>query len=1215
MNKWDVKELLCIIFLMRYYIFIDKSSRVGIFDNQTTAIRHLSYIYSTGVNMNLPLIILLWSLAGYSAYAGSFGDPDPLFQQARELHFSAQYDRALSTYRLAADRYAQEKSHWPFIRAKLASAQICHQLERPAESRDYARQAIQASRKHFGEQSVEFAACRIRLIHSGFYNNASGENIFTMVEQAYQTLITTDASFDEDLALACILRSGLSRPEDKTKWLHQALELRKSVFGSCHPLVANVWLELAALNYYRGHYQQQLSDARRALDILRVCVAEPHDRYGKAYADIAYCYGKMGYYEEQMKYYRKSLANYVPVLGESHSKTVFVYSDIGNCYGFKGDFDQQIAYNQKALDMALRKDSKVSRKDLAFFYKSLGEAYAAKGDYEKSLDYNERSLEIRRIVFGEYSQEVANNYHNIGWSLGKKGEYHKALGFFRKALDITNTTQGPGHPDLGKRYNSLGWCYGKTGDLPEQFKYLKLALKNHIRHLGSQHPEVASTYSQLAAGFEKISEHERQLQYYQKALAIQLHSLGPSHPDVASSYRHIGRTFGQMGKRDEEEIHYLKSLNLLLSAKTSAYPDLARSYISVGKHYQQRGFLEKALTHYQKAIMVLCSDFDDPDIYQLPELSGGFAKTILLEALTRKAGAWLEWFVRDEPAVPEGIAALETYQLAAKLLDRLRISLTSEDAKLNLSTNYMSIYEEGVRAAVLLYNRTGNRQYCQEAFALAEKGKAFLLLQAMMDKEARQFAGIPDTLIAADKHHKINLRFYERQLHQVIRNNDSLATNHFREVLFRETRAFDRLRTMLEKSYPEYYRLKYERPVTSVDRLQKEILQDKPVALIEYFKSDSTLYIFRVTREELMVHTVPVDAPFNKTLHTLHRSLIQPNVTQEPEFAYREFSNAAYEVYRTILEPVLIPGKWQHLIIIPDDILGRIPFEVLLSREPPHKPDFTTANLQYLLEDYTISYAWSATLLENNTQPALAAQGNQSVGMAGFAPSFSPGFLALSHCSSEGLPVLACSEKEVSQAARLMAGKVYIGHDASKHNFIQASGENNVLHLATHACVDDLFPMNNRIFFEDEPVTTADLFGMNINAEMVVLSACNSGTGNYIRGEGMMSLSRGFAYAGCQSLVMSLWAVDDCATAAIMENFYREIAQGHDKALSLRKAKLNYIRQYGKPTSHPYYWAAFVQSGNPDPIAVAGRPVNFHLWMWAIVLIIGIIILLWYRAS
>ena len=291
----------------------------------------------------------------------------------------------------------------------------------------------------------------------------------------------------------------------------------------------------------------------------------------------------------------------------------------------------------------------------------------------------------------------------------------------------------------------------------------------------------------------------------------------------------------------------------------------------------------------------------------------------------------------------------------------------------------------------------------------------------------------------------------------------------------------------------------------------------------------------------------------------------------------------------------------QHLIVVPDGDLGYIPFESFLTQESDQKGFGAQA---YLLRDYQISYAYSATLLFDGFKHD---RNPKHKGAISFAPSYqnkitdSLKLVALGK-SRDQITNLVWNQGEAKAVTNFLSGNPFTGNIATETAFKEQAGDYSVIHLAMHALVDDRNPMYSKLIFSQEGdslndgfLNTYELYNMNLNAELAVLSACNTGSGKLVRGEGIMSLARGFAYAGCPSVVMSHWQVDDEATAQLMEYFYEGLSEGLSKSTALRQAQLKFLETAEPRQAHPFYWSSFVMIGEDTPVKE-----DSNLWLYAL---------------
>ena len=209
---------------------------------------------------------------------------------------------------------------------------------------------------------------------------------------------------------------------------------------------------------------------------------------------------------------------------------------------------------------------------------------------------------------------------------------------------------------------------------------------------------------------------------------------------------------------------------------------------------------------------------------------------------------------------------------------------------------------------------------------------------------------------------------------------------------------------------------------------------------------------------------------------------------------------------------------------------------------------------------------------------------------------------------------LPWAEKELNSVGEIVQSDLYLRSDATEDAFKQNAGRFGIIHLATHVILDDKEPLYSKFVFSKNPSSDEDgflhlyeLYTMRFRANMAVLSACQTGIGKSVKGEGMMSLARGFAYAGCPSVVMSLWAIDDKATSMVVNKFYEGLAQGRSKDAALRHAKLALINSRDPVLSNPYYWAGLVIVGNTDSLAIQPPGDDGGYWFFGVVAVIVLV--------
>ena len=587
-----------------------------------------------------------------------------------------------------------------------------------------------------------------------------------------------------------------------------------------------------------------------------------------------------------------------------------------------------------------------------------------------------------------------------------------------------------------------------------------------------------------------------------------------------------------------------------------------------------------------------------------------YAKPTLLRAIKRKAACQLALGkAGDEQYLLE---AATSYATALSLLDLLRLDYQQVVSKQTLLADARNLYEGALETAWLLHNQTGESQYLEDAFAYFERSHSVLLQESLYEAEARQFARIPAAMMEAERELKIACSYAEKRLFdlQQREGSDQEALNHWQDQVFQFHAAHDSLISEFESHYPQYFTLKYQSQSSNIASVQAQLVTGKQ-QLVDYFTGDSSLFIMGISAGDILFKKIPftdeLSGKLDRFIQHLRDPLIADNQGNDPEF-FQQYVEDAYFLYENLLAPIQpfegTPSTPSTLILVPDGILGYLPFEALLNEAVKNTSEVNYGSLPYLLRSHKIRYAYNASLLN---APPLVHQASK--GYAGFAPSYNPDVLASARDalgdSFVGLGNLQGNQPEVSHIQRLIGGREFLGQAATETAFKQNSPNHRILHLAMHAFLHPESPAYSGLVFsnpEEENGQTAqddgilhiyELYNLELGAELAVLSACNTGSGKLARGEGIMSMARAFRYAGCPNIVMSLWQADDHSTANLMERFYARLKEGLSKDEALRRARLDFLDQNAQ--KHPYYWAAFVLSGDDRPLFSPAEP-SFFFW-------------------
>jgi CHAT domain-containing protein len=403
----------------------------------------------------------------------------------------------------------------------------------------------------------------------------------------------------------------------------------------------------------------------------------------------------------------------------------------------------------------------------------------------------------------------------------------------------------------------------------------------------------------------------------------------------------------------------------------------------------------------------------------------------------------------------------------------------------------------------------------------------------------------------------------------------------------------------------------------SVDSIQNHLL-GKQDLLLEFFQTSDTIYTIAINKSMVNIIRIAKNPNLNEHLQQYISHLFyKENYSSKKDFI--NFVTAAQYLYKSILEPVLskldndYTEKITRLIIIPDIQFSNVPFEAFIS-EPADTSYINYFGLNYLCKDFTFDYAYAINLLNNKSKE----NNHEKDGILAMSYSSSNERNSLAYRDDE-FGELPYSAVELRNIRKWISNGIFLDSDAATESVFKSRASNyDIIHLALHGIGDTLDMLNSHLVFkspgneiEDGMLYAHELYGMDLSGtELAVLSACETGVGKTMQGEGVYSLARGFAFAGCPSIVMSLWKVDDVSTSELMNYFYENLSRGMQKDVALQQAKIAFLQHTDDLGAHPANWAAFISLGNNDPVQIRGTTMKWYYWM-IMIIVIGVSLLLY----
>jgi CHAT domain-containing protein/Tfp pilus assembly protein PilF len=968
--------------------------------------------------------------------------------------------------------------------------------------------------------------------------------------------------------------------------------------------LANSYNNIGSIYFNKAEYDKALEYFQLTLKMYINILGETCAEVALINNNIGMSYSEKGEYSAALEYFQKALKIRADMFGEMHPDIASSYNNIGLLYNKKGEYDTALGFHLKALRINITALGEI-HPDVALGYSNIGLLYYKKGEYDKALTFHLNALKIGVAVLGEKDSEVANTYNNIGNIYDEEGEYDKALKFYLKGLEIRIAVLGGRHPDVANSFNNIGSIYDKKGEYDKTLDYYQKALQTRISFFGEMHPDVAESYYNIGNLNYHQGKYDKALEFYLKALNIYIKIFDRMHPNIALIYNNMGIIYGAKGENAKAIEYNVEALQIQISAFGEHHPNVATSYNIIGTLYEKNGDFNKALGFYQKALQANLPDFKDTSIYVNPKLVNILSKPVLSASLTRKADALYHLYLNQTNRSFDREISLATYDLAFQLINNMRNEYRNESTKLLLGKNNKGGYITATFEAIE-YDKANISQNNAIAFDFMEKGKSATLSAQLNDIEARHFSGIPDTLLNQEKTMEIKMNHYVTEMNKIKSKKggyDTIRINSIENQYFKISCQYDSLISYFETTFPEYYALKYSNKTATIKEIQSAL--GNKSALINYFVGDTAIFIAVVTDSVYKIIHVKIDSTFEESVINYYRSIKKADI--------KKFMAFNHLLYKKLMLPIMpyITQK-ENFVIIPDDYLWYIPFETLVE-DSKYNEDFRTMN--YLVKNHSINYHYTASLWLNNIKSPVTYKQNVSNYFIGFAPVFDKpghGYLLKSslgikdtsensltyrtiYNDSKSFNPLPYSEIELSSIVKSFEKNKknaigFFNEEASKDNFKTNVKYAKYIHLATHGFTNDKNPGLSGLAFaqpkldkikndsiDDGIIYSGEIYNLDLQAQLVVLSACETGIGKMIKGEGMLGLSRGFLYAGASNIVYSLWSVPDKSTNDLMIEFYNNVLKGENFAIALKNAKLNLIRN--PDTSFPKHWAGFLLLG------------------------------------
>jgi CHAT domain-containing protein/Tfp pilus assembly protein PilF len=917
-----------------------------------------------------------------------------------------------------------------------------------------------------------------------------------------------------------------------------------------------------------GRYGEAIPLAAEVLRILTPLLGPEHPNVATSLNNLAELYRIQGNYGDAEPLLQRALRIRETALGPDHPRVATSLNNLAELYQNQGNYDAAEPLLQRALrirETALSPD----HPDIALSLNSLAELYYTLGNYDTAEPLFQQALQIQETALGPDHPNVAASLNNLAELYRSQGNYGIAESLFQRALRIRETALGPDHPRVAQTLNNLAGLYQEQGNYSQAIPLVVRALRIRETAIGPDHPNVALSLNNLAFLYKAQGNYSAAEPLYQRALRIFETVLGPDHPNVAQSLSNLAELYRVQGNYGDAESLLQRALRILETALGPDHPLVATSLNNLAVLYAVQGRYDAAEPLYQNAL-----------------------------------GIWETALGPDHPLVATSFNNLASFYDAQR----------NPTEAVRYLTRGLAIEEQHLDLNLAILTDTRRQAYVAAISDTTDATISLNLQSAPTDFAATQLA-LTTVLRRKGRILEAGVDSLQR-----LRQNLAPAEQQFLDDL---TAAQQQLATLLFNPLPGFDRATVDEITAQVNQLEGELTRRSAA--------------FRVETQPVDIEAVQAQLPSNGGLIEYVRyQPYDPTTPQnrwgDPHYGvYLLFPNGRIEAVdlgaaadidaaveklaadlstagtpigqvkqsaKALDALVMAPvrerlGNTTTVFIAPDGSLNLIPFEALVDGDG-----------DYLVEQYQFRYLTSGRdllrldLNAPSSNPALLV-GNPTYGRPG--ELIAQADTRAIDFENRIFPALPGTGREVEAiSAQLPDALVYRETNATEA-VIKEHPQPSILHIATHgffeAAEDSPNPLLQSGLIlagaaleerqsgpdQDGILTALEVTGLDLRGtQLVVLSACETGVGELAAGEGVYGLRRALVLAGSHSQVISLWKVDDTATQELMVAYYDRLLSGMPRDAALRETQLAFLNS--TEYRHPYYWAAFIGSGDWRPL-------------------------------